>query len=193
MFIKKLLLILLAFALIFFLNCGAEQPDKSNSKENSENEITGESICELLSKEDVGNIMGAKFEETLQSVHTVNPEAGSYVSQCGYYTNNGLQHVAVLVRYFKGTAFPQTAKDFLNASRTGDAEMDAEMDKALENHINVQGVGDAAFFYSLWESNSLVVHWNKSYEMIISMYDFNLDEPTMEKIKKLAKEVMSKF
>lgn len=184
---------LIAMAFLFLISIATSCGDNKPSEETTQPSVPEKSICELLSKEEVGKIMGANFEEATQTLHTVNAEAGSYVSQCGYYTNKGLQHVAVLVRYFKGTIFPQSAEKFLAASRSGDAEIDAEVDKALKNHIKVQGLGDAAFFYSLWESNSLVVHWDKSYEMIISMYHFNLDEPTMEKIKQLAQAVKKLF
>lgn len=193
MITKKLLLAIFTVSLTIFFYCGSENTDKKNSKNNNGNKVTTKSICELLSKEDVGKIIGVNFEEATPTLHTVDASAGSYVSQCGYYTNKGLQHVAVLVRHFNGTTFPQTAEEFLAASKIGDAELDQELDKALKNHIKVYGLGDAAFFYSLWESNSLVVHWDKSYEMVISMYDFNLDEPTMGKIKKLAEEVITKF
>ncbi len=185
----KLLSIILLLLISVTTNCG----NNKSPAETAQTSVPDKRICELLSKEEVGKIMGASFEESTQTLHTVNPEAGSYVSQCGYYTNKGLQHVAVLVRYFKGTTFPQSAEEFFAASESGDAELDAEIDKALKNHIKVQGLGDFAFFYSQWESNSLVVHWDKCYEMMISMYDFNPDGSTMDKIKKLAKEVMTKF
>lgn len=184
---------LFAVAFLFIIAVTTNCRDNKPPEETAQTSVPEKSICELLSKEEVGKIMGANFEETTQTLHTVDASAGSYVSQCGYYTNVGLQHVAVLVRHFKGTTFPQTAEEFFAASKSGDAEIDAEMDKALQNHIKVQGLGDFAFFYSQWESNSLVVHWNKNYEMIISMYQFDLDPPTMEKIKQLAQAVIKLF
>jgi len=175
------------------LSCAEDKTPGDISKENTEEAVTENSICDLFSMEELNKLMGVEFKESTQTLHTVNPSAGSYVSQCGYYTNKGLQHIAVLVRHFKVTTFPQTAEEFLAASKVGDAEMDQELDKAMKTHIKVEGLGDAAFFYSLWESNSLVVHWDKSYEMIISMYDFNLDEPTMEKVKQVAIAVQKLF
>lgn len=185
----KLFTTALLFLISVTTNCG----ENKLPEEKVQTSIPEKSICELISKEEVGKIMDAKFEESTQTLHDINHERGNYVSQCGYYTNKGMQHVAIMVRYFKGSTFPQTAEEFLNSSKTGDTEMDQELENALKDHIDVEGIGDVAFFYSLWESNSLVVHWNKSYEMILSMYDFNLDEPTMEKIKQLAKEVMKNF
>ncbi|MBK9097564.1 MAG: hypothetical protein IPM14_05425 [bacterium] len=189
----KALLVILVFSLTVFLNCAEDNSSKNISKENPAGSLTEKSICDLLSKEEVGQIMGAKFEEATQTLHTVDKNAGSYVSQCAYYTNKGLQHVAILVRYFKGTTFPQTAEGFLSASKVGDAELDEQVDDALKNYIPVEGLGDVAFCYSMWDSNSLVVHWDKHYEMIISMDDFSLDPPTIEKLKQLAKEVMKKI
>lgn len=185
----KLLSVVLLLLFSVATNCSDNKP----SAEKTQTNTPEKSICELLSKEDVGKIMGVTFEEATPALNSINSSAGNYVSQCGYYTNKGLQHIAVLVRYFKGTTFPQTAEEFLAASKIGDAELDAEVDKALKNYIKVDGVGDAAFFYSLWETNSLVVHWDKSYEMIISMYDFNLDEPTIEKVKQVAVAVKKLF
>ncbi|MCU0405839.1 MAG: hypothetical protein MUE64_02510 [Ignavibacteriaceae bacterium] len=184
---------LFGVAILFLISATTYCGDNKPHQETAQTSVPEKSICELLSKEEVGKIMGTNFEEATTSLHTVDASAGSYVSQCGYYTNKGLQHVAVLVRHFKGTTFPQSAEEFFAASKSGDAEIDAEMDKALKNHIKVQGLGDFAFFYSQWESNSLVVHWDKSYEMIISMYKFDLDEPTIEKIKQLAQAVKKLF
>lgn len=188
----KALLAILVISLTVFLNCAEDNSSKNISKENPAGSLTEKSICDLLSKEEVGQIMGAKFEEATQTLHNVDKNAGSYVSQCAYYTNKGLQHVAVVVRHFKNTTFPQTAEEFLSASKVGDAELDEQVDDALNNYIPVEGLGDAAFCYSMWDSNSLVVHWDKHYEMIISMHDFNLDPPTIEKLKELAKLVMKK-
>jgi|GEM_PF-2296895 len=190
---KKLLFASLLFSLFVFLNCAEDNSSKNISKENPAGILTEKSICDLLSKEEAGQIMGVKFEEATQTLHTINKDAGSYVSQCAYYTNKGLQHIAVVVRHFKNTTFPQTAEEFLSASKVGDAELDKEVDDAMKNFITVEGLGDVAFCFSLWDSNSLVVHWDKHYEMIISMYDFSLDPPTIEKLKQLAKEVMKKI
>ncbi len=190
---KKLFLIIIILSVTFLSSCAKENSDKDISQENPEKNSIEKSICDLLSKEEIGKIMGVTFEESTQILNTANSEAGSYVSQCAYYTNIGLQHVAVLVRHFKGTTFPQTAEEFLSASKVGDPELDQEVDQAMQNYIKVEGLGDVAFAYSLWESNSLVVHWNKNYEMIISMYDFSLDTLTIEKIKQIAKEVLELF
>jgi hypothetical protein len=189
---KRIILVNIILFVSVFSNCAEDNSSKNSLKEADGDKISDKSICELFSKEEVGNIMGVTFEESTQTLHTVNTEAGSYVSQCAYYTNKGLQHIAVVVRYFKGTTFPQTAEEFLSASKVGDAELDQEVDQAMKNYVSVEGLGDVAFAYSLWESNSMVVHWNKHYEMIISMHDFSLDPATMEKVKKVAKEVMSR-
>lgn len=185
----KLLLVVVLLVFPVITNCGDNKPPDEKVQTN----IPGKSICDLLSKEEASKIMGVTFEEATQTLHNVNADAGTYVSQCAYYTNKGLQHIAVVVRHFQETTFPQTAEEFLAASKIGDAEMDQELDKAMKSYIKVDGLGDAAFFYSLWESNSLVVHWDKNYEMIISMYDFSLDPQTMEKVKQVAAEVKKLF
>lgn len=190
--LKKSISVIMIVFISVLSNCAEDGSTKNNAKENLCTELTEKSICELLSKEEVGSIMGTVFEESTQTMHTVNSDAGSYVSQCAYYTNKGLQHIAVLVRHFKGSTFPQTAEEFLSASKVGDPELDQEVDQAMKNYISVEGLGDVAFAYSLWESNSLVIHWDKHYEMIISMHDFSLDAPAIEKIKLVAKMVMEK-
>jgi hypothetical protein len=190
---KKLFLVIIFLSVPILLNCTEDNSSKNTVKEADGEKVSDKSICELFSKEEVGKIMGVTFEESTQTLHTVNSEAGSYVSQCAYYTNKGLQHIAVVVRHFENTTFPQTAEEFLSASKVGDAELDKEVERAMKSYIKVDGLGDAAFFYSLWESNLLVVHWDKHYEMIISMYDFSLDPATMEKVKQVAKGVMKKM
>ncbi len=185
----KPLLIFVLMMLVIITGCG----ENKSSFEKVQSNISAKSVCDLLSKEEVSKIMEVAFEESTQTLHTVNTEAGSYVSQCAYYTNNGLQHIAVLVRYFKETTFPQSAEEFLSASKVGDAELDQEIEQAMKNYVSVEGLGDFAFYYSLWESNSLVIHWDQHYEMIISMHDFSFDPTTLEKIKQVAKGVMKKM
>jgi hypothetical protein len=145
-------------------------------------------LCQMLSKEEMQTLTGKTFNEVTETVHSVS--SGKYVSQCSYYTGKGVEHIAVLLSYIKNYSYPTTIDKYLESSRTGDPELDQDIDDAIKSSVKLEGLGDAAYWYTFFDNPALVVTVEKNYQILITSYGFEFNNDSLDKFKKVAQKVM---
>ena len=187
---KSLLLFITGLLII---NRGDNKPENHNEPGNNIGSVPNEKMCELLTKEMISSITGIKFNEEISTLNQIDESTGKYVSQCGYHSES--QNMAVLVRRFGNTSFPKEKEKLIGGDKTGNPELDAIQNKALETCKTVTGLGDAAYFYDLGGLYNLIVIFDDHYQLHITSYGegFGFDEKTLEVSKKVAEEVIKIF
>ncbi len=175
------------------LGCGENKSDVKPQSTGSDFKIPDKKMCELLTKEMMSSITGISFNEEMVTLHQIDPGSGKYVSQCGYYIDGG--NMGVLVRRFGDISFPKNKEALIGAQATGDAELDAMMNKAVETSKAVNNLGDAAFFFDLGGIINLIVVFQDHYQIQISSFGkgFSFDDNTLQLSKKVAEEVIKIF
>jgi len=185
------LLILICIFSISMTSCGQENPKQENEPVSNSSTSFDKPLCQILLKEDIQNLTGLTFNEVTETVHSYDKASGKYVSQCAYYTGKGIQHIAVLLSHIKNYAYPTSIDKMLSSSKVGDPELDVKIDEAIETSKKVDGLGDAAYWYSLFNEAQMSVVVNKNYQILITSHGLSFDNTTLEMFKKVAQKIIS--
>lgn len=185
------LLILICTFSISLTNCGQENTKQETEPVSKLTTSFDKPLCQVLLKEDMQKLTGLTFNEVTETVHSYDKASGKYVSQCAYYTGKGIQHIAVLLSHIKNYAYPTSIEKILSSSKVGDAELDTKIDEAIETSKKVDGLGDAAYWYSLFDDAQMSVVVNKNYQILITSHGLSFDNTTLEMFKKVTEKVIT--
>jgi len=181
----------LSFVGLLIITLSSCQEGKSEDKQPVENMTPVKNVCDLLTEGEVAKVMGVTVKEHRNILQ--QGDENRYVSQCGYYTDNGSQFVSLMVRYAKNEKVPQNTDEFISASSMGDEEMKNQMTEAVKNGTEVKELGGFAVWYQLYDETPTLAAYYDHYEIIFNAYKFNFDEPTMEKAKSLIQMLINKL
>lgn len=185
------LLILICIFSIPLVRCGQENAKLEAEPVSGSNSSFDKPLCQILLKEEMQQLTGVIFNEVTETVHNYDNTSGKYVSQCAYYTGKGIEHIAVLLSHIKNYSYPTDIEKMLASSKTGDPELDAEIDESIISSKKVEELGDAAYWYPLFDGATLTVVVNKNYQILITSHGFSFDNTTLEMYKKVAQKIIS--
>ena len=185
------LLILICTFSISLTSCGQENTKQETEPVSKSTTSFDKPLCQVLLKEEVQKLTGLTFNEVTETVHNYDKASGKYVSQCAYYTGKGIEHIAVLLSHIKNYSYPTSIEEILSSSKVGDAELDAKIDEAIKTSKKVDGLGDAAYWYSLFGDAQMSVVVNKNYQILITSHGLSFDNTTLEMYKKVVQKIIA--
>lgn len=171
------------------LGCGDNPSAEKKGSSSDWKKAAAINICEILSGEEVGKTMGLAITEVDNVMFKQDEEGLRSASHCNYLFGQGASDVmSVTLRYDGSGSNPASMDDAMAGLTRG---MDADMLKDVQNAQAVEGLGDLAISYTYY-SPTLVVYFNKHYNLMITA-PMKSDIPDiMEKSKQLASQIMQK-
>ncbi len=179
---------------VLVLGCKDNPSGETKNAVGDAKRASAVNVCKILSGEEVGRAMGLSIKETHNTLQMADEKGTRVVSQCSYNPAESGQAIGVMLRYAANETNPTSLDGAIALlSRGLDEKSSTEVAEAIKKGTTVSGLGEIAIWYSYSEAPTMVLFFNKHYQLIINTPYQTYNSQTMERAKLLASQVMQKI